>query len=767
MLRFYFFILITALISLNFTDTAWAATVSGIEITGLNVISRGTILSYIPVESGDEIYPSTSNNIVKSLYKTGLFKDISVLEKKGVIKIHLIEKPYIYELNIEGYSDKVIQKEQLLKLLKSIKLAKGEIFNQKILDKFLTQVRLQYKEQGYYLTQVKSDINTDKQGRISIDITIEENDLIRVNTMKISGASVFNEASLLAQFSIGEPDLFFINYFTQKDHYSKVELEAGLEKIQTMYENSGYIDFNIKDVQAVISDDKKSIDVHITIFEGRPYKIGKVRFSGDSLYYSPKDIQDKLTFKTGEIFNQKSLVQSAKDISVFYTEQGYAFVNVSPKISQNSIQKTVDIDISVKLGQRVYINRILIQGNAITQDEVIRREIIQTEGGLYSSDQVKKSVTNLKRLGYFSEVGIQVEKIPNTRNKINLIFNVSETKTGNFSVGLSYSDNSGGFSTNLGLAEKNFLGTGNTLIIDLIQSSSNKKYAFSFINPHFNTEGDSLSYGISYNELDANDLDISNYQISTVSGNLGYGFNLDEKTKFNISLNVASHDIACGRSFINIDAPETIISKQCQDETEIRLITSWSENTLNNFFNPSAGYKIQTSIDFATPAGDFQYIKFDISHQDYTELSDNLVLKLNYKAGVAKGYGDEDLPFFRRYYGGGQDSVRGFKFNSLGDEYSDGRSIGGEVEFAASAAVIIPVPFIKDSQNMRLSAFVDVGSIYRTTSDVNLDDIRISTGVGFNWITVLGPIGLTYAVPLREKSTDETDSFNFNLGSNF
>ena len=757
----YYYLFIALLLSP--VNTVFAKSISAIDITGLSVISRGTVLSHIPVESGDEIYSSTSNNIIKSLYRTGLFQDVSVLEDNGVIKINLLEKPHIYRIDVNGYSDKVVQKKQLDRLLKSIRLTQGEVFNQKTLDKLMTQLKATYKKRGYYLTKISSKIQTDKQNRITIDIDIEENDLIKVNSMKISGASVFTQQELLNEFNIGEADFFILNFFTERDHYSKTELEVGLKKIQALYENSGYIDFNVSSAKAQISEDKKQIDIHITIFEGRPYKIGKIRFSGDSLYYSSRDIEDRITFKSGQIFSQKSLVKSAKNIADFYTKQGYAFVNVSPLTKQNVIKKSVDIEVSIKLSQRVYINRILIEGNSVTKDEVIRREIIQTEGGIYSSEQVEKSISNLKRLGYFSDVNIQVEKINQHENKINLIFTVVETKTGNFSIGLSHS-NETGIAINFGISEKNFLGSGNTLMVDFIQSDSIKKYAFSFTDPHFNDQGDSLSYGVSYNELDASNLDISNYQISTVGAHIGYGIPLDEHTQFSTTIDIADHDIDCGSDFINL---EPIITSQCLENQEIKLLTTWKENSLNNFYNPSAGQRITTSIDIALPIGDFQYVRFNIKHEAYTSLSDKLVLKVNYKAGIAKGYNDKDLPFFRRYYGGGQNSIRGFKFNTLGDKYSTGRAKGGEVEFASSIAVISPIPFVKDSKNMRISAFIDAGSIYDKVSDIKVDDIRVSTGIAFSWLTALGPIGISYGFPLIKKANDQIDEFNFNLGSNF
>lgn len=757
-----YYLLLGLLFGLQFS--ALASVVKSIDVTGLNVISRGTILSHILVETGDKIYPNTTNNIIKSLYKTQLFNDVSVLEEDGVIKIHLLEKPYIFKISVTGYGDNVIEKKQLTRLLKSLSLSEGEIFKEKSLNRVVKNLRRTYKEKGYYLATVIKKVEVDKKNRVLIEIVITENELVRVKSIKISGNKVFSTEDILAEFSIGEADFFLLNFFTEKDHYSRIKLESSLKKVQALYENSGYIDFVVNKVEADISDDKKTVDIIVSLFEGRPYKIGNITFSGDSLYYQESEIIDLLSIKTGDIFSQKNLTKTTQNIVNFYTKKGYAFVDVSPKTGQNSRQKTIDIDIPINLNQRVYINKILIQGNAVTQDEVIRREITQTEGAIYSSEAVKKSVGNLKRLGYFSDVSIQVEKLANAQNKINLIFNVVETKTGNFSIGLSHSDNVG-LSTNLGIAEKNFLGSGNTLVVDLIQSKSTKKYSFSFINPHFNEKGHSVNYGLTYHTVDASDINASDYQISSISGHMGYGISLSDTAKINATFSTAKHKITCGADFLALEP--TLFNKQCEDAKETKINIAWAENTLNNFYNPSDGQHISASFDLALPIGDVKYSKFDVSHDYYTTISKRLVFKANYSFGLAKGYGDEELPFYRRYHTGGQSSVRGFAFNTIGDKYSNGNSIGGEASMGGHIALIAPIPFVRDSKNMRVSVFIDSGNIYKKISDISFSKNRSSYGVGFSWITLIGPIGISYAKPINKEDNDRLDAFNFNIGTNF
>ena len=173
------------------------------------------------------------------------------------------------------------------------------------------------------------------------------------------------------------------------------------------------------------------------------------------------------------------------------------------------------------------------------------------------------------------------------------------------------------------------------------------------------------------------------------------------------------------------------------------------------------------SFDLALPIADFQYYKLDASHKSYYPLGNDITWKVNGSLGLAQGYGDKELPFFKRYYGGGSSSVRGFDFNSLGKTYADGKAKGGELSMLAGTSIISPMKFISDNKNMRMSAFIDAGSVEEKASNFSFDQLRMSTGVAFSWLTPVGPLGIYAAAPLIKKSTDKTKSVEFTLGTSF
>ena len=746
------------------TSMALADPIKSIEILGLDSISRGTVLSYLPVETGDDYNNQVSGQIIRDLYKTNFFKDIEVSQDNQILKIKLLENPHIKYIDVLNYSDKVIDEERLIQILKNMDLSQGKIFNKRQLDKLINQLEATYVSKGYYGIKITKKIEIDAQNRVGIELDVSEGEVARIDSMKITGGNIHDEDDLLDLFEIGEADFFIMNYFTEKDHYSKVALDAGVEAIKSLYINDGYLDFKIKQIKTSLSDDKKNISIDIQINEGSQYKIGAIKFTGDLLNQSIEELNELLSIKKDDIFKRKKVIESIQAITDVFADQGYAFAKIDPITSEDAKTHIIDLNINVALNKKVYINRITIVGNTRTQDEVIRREIGINEGGLYSNTELDESIKKIKRLGFFSDVKMEVSKLKDFEDKINLHFSVEETKTGTFSIGLSHS-NSSGAAFNMGIKENNFLGTGNTLNAAFSNSTAVQEMSFYFSDPYFTEDQHSISYGIFTKSIDGAELDVSSYKIDEAGFSLGYGIPLTEDTRIGADIRFSDRDITCGDTMKSTYEP---IQCTSNDKTEVKTNLNWSNNTLDSFNYPTEGQKNSLSFDLALPIADFRYYKLDASHKSYYPMGNDLTFTLKGNIGLAQGYGDKELPFFKRYYGGGSSSVRGFDFNSLGATY-DGTTIakGGELSMLAGTSIISPMKFINDSKNMRMSAFIDAGAIEEKASNIGFDQIRISTGVAFSWLTPVGPLGIYAATPLVKKSTDQTKTVEFTLGTSF
>ena len=758
------------ILGLTLSLFAQAAPIKSIEILGLNVVSRGTVLSYLPVEAGDEYGKKTSGQIIRALHKTGFFKDVEVSQDDQILKIKIQENPHIKYIEIINYSDKVIQQDSLDRILQNMNLSQGKIFNARQLDKLIKQLDSAYVVNGYYNAKIAKTIETDNHNRVGINLDISEGEVARIGSMKISGSIIHSEKELLDLFEIGESDFFVLNYFTEKDHYSKIALDAGVEAMKSLYTGSGYLDFKINKIDTSLSDDKKSITVDIQISEGAQYKIGDIQFTGDLLNQSIDDLRDLLIIAKDDVFQRKKIVKSIQAITDVFADQGYAFAKINPITSEDKKNHTIALNINVDLNRKVYINRITITGNTRTQDGVIRREIGLSEGSLYSNSELNESVKKIRRLGFFSDVKMNVSKLKNTTDKINIHFDLAETKTGQMSIGVTQS-NSAGTSFNFGIQEKNFLGTGNTLNVSFSSSKAVTTGSFYFEDPYFTDDKSSISYGVFSKTLDGLELVSNAYEIDEAGVTLGYGVPLTETTRVNSKLRVSKRDLTCTDTF-KLDEPEQCPTNGNEiNETDVNLNLNWSGSTLNQAYNPTEGSKNSLDFSVSLPMSDYRYYKLNASHKKYQAINKNLTLKIRGNVGLAQGYSGKEVPFFERYYGGGSSSIRGFKFNSLGPTYSNlgqsGNAKGGELSILTGASIISPMKFIKDSDNMRMSAFIDAGGIYDKTSNFTFDELRMSTGVAFSWLTPIGPLGIYAAKPLIKKSNDETTTFEFTIGSTF
>ncbi|AYQ56728.1 Outer membrane protein assembly factor BamA [Bathymodiolus thermophilus thioautotrophic gill symbiont] len=749
--------------SLLSASLAFSVPIKNIEILGLNAISRGTVLSYLPVEVGDDYGTQTSSKIIRVLYKTQFFKDIEVAEEDQVLKIKVIENPYIKYVDFLNNSEKVLDQDTIEKVLSSMDLTQGKIFNKKQLDELIDQVKSTYISQGYYNVKITKNIEIDNQNRVGVELDISEGEIARIKTMRIMGSKTKTEEELLDLFEIGEPNWFLLNYFTEKDHYSKIALDAGIEALKSQYINSGYLDFKVTEVKSELSEDKKNIDIALQIKEGNKYTIGNIDFSGNTLNKSDKSLTKLLTIKSGDVFLRKKIINDIKVITDAYTEQGYAFVKVDVTTTASTIKSVIDLNFKIIPKKKVYINRITITGNTRTQDEVVRREISVYEGGLYSDKALEDSIAKIKRLGFFSNVTMRVSKVKDFSDKIDLNFVVEETKTGTFSVGVSHSSSSGA-AFNLGVQEKNFLGTGNVLNASASNSEAVKELSIYFSNPYFTQDGHNINYGIFNKKTDGAQLDVASYKINQSGGSVGYGIPITKNTRITTNLKFSNRDVTCGTDFSDKYEPTQCASS---NKTEVKFNANWSHNTLDNYNFPTAGDKRSLNLSVALPIADFRYYKLNASQKKYRPLFKNITFKTNTKIGVAQGYGNTELPFFERFYGGGSSSVRGFDFNSLGEKYENGKAKGGKLSVLTGISVISPLTFVKDSTNMRLSAFIDIGGISEEVFNFATSDLRASAGIAFTWLTPIGPLGLYAAEPFLKQEGDKTKSFEFTIGTSF
>jgi len=767
------FIQLLTLLFLFFTTQAYSNPINKINFIGLNNTSENTLLALIPFEIGQNFSPYASDQIIEALFKTELFENISIIKNKNSLEISLKENPNIKYFEITLNNDSAFSNwlkgekihftsEILNEQIAENQLSAGNVFTKRKLEDFLLLLESKYSKSGFFNSVITQDIEIDAQNRAGIELSVTQGNRATIGSFGISGSEKIPEKELLKLFAIGEPDMILMNYFTNKDDFTDSKLRNGLNLMTQKYFDSGYLDFKILDVETNLDDNKEKLSINIQVSEGIQYKLGDVSFEGELGNIGLAKLNNTISMAKGDVFNRNLIIQDIQSLTDLYADQGYAFVEINPITSD--FLDSVNINFDISLNKKTYLNRITISGNTRTQDEVIRREIGVTEGGLYSRSILKKSLLNLRRLGYFSDVQISTSEVEGMNDKIDINFNVEETQTGAISFSMSHSNNYG-VSFGAGIQEKNIFGSGNTLNAELKISKSFNKVSFFFMNPNFNDEGHSLSIGAFKSEIDNDDVAANSYEIDSTGVSFGYGLPLSDDTRINAGLEYSKNDIKCSALFAGAGYESSQCATKSNDEFKANV--SWSKNTLNNYMYPTEGINNSLNLGVSLPLGDYKYFNISANHTSYAPINTTTTLKLTGNFNLSKGYGGKVLPFYKRHFGGGSGSVRGFGNKTLGPLYPNGKAKGGEISILGSANLITPAFFFKDNEKMRMSAFIDAGNIYEKTSNIKLGDIRMSAGFGFAYLSPIGSIGAFISTPILKKSGDIIEDFGLSIGTGF
>ena len=750
--------------------------VSDIKIIGLQRISEGTVFNYLPINIGERFFSDKAGSAIRTLFKTGFFKDITLEREGTTLIVNIEERPSIAKIVFDGNKD--LSKEDLTKALAKIGLTEGKIFDHSVLDKVEVELKRQYLSHGKYSLKIKTEVANLTRNRVGIRINISEGRVSKIKEINIVGNKVFDDATLLKKLELNTTNL--LSFYTKNDQYSKQKLQADLETLRSYYLDRGYINFNIESTQVAITPDKKDIYVTINVKEGGIYRLNKVKLTGN-LVVKPDEMIKLVTVGPHEIFSRRNATETSKAIQDRLGDEGYAFANVNmvPEIHEEN--KTVDMAFFVDPGKRAYVRRINFSGNTKTRDEVLRREMRQMESSWASSSKIERSKTRLERLGYFESVNVETPPVPGTSDHMDVNYTVTEKSSGNISAGIGFSQTQG-IVLNANLSQDNVFGSGKRVSLAFNNSDYLTSYQFGFLNPYFTVDGINLSYNLSYTDRDARQVNISNYTTRIVNAGLDLGIPLNEfdQLRFGLDFKHTKLKLADDSSdeineFVygqggTQDSP----TKNANGDNFLTFAPSigWTHDTLNKAIFPTKGGQQRLSGLITLPGvSELQYYKINYKHQEYFPLSSDFTFRLQADIGYGGGYGDtEGLPFFENYYGGGTGSVRGFKNNTLGPRDSNDDPFGGSTKIVGSAELFFPVPFLSDVKSVRLGSFFDAGSIQ---NDFNIR-MKYSVGISGEWLSPFGALSVSAALPLNA-NTDSTNSnqndqkeiFQFNFGQNF
>ena len=742
---------------------------SDIRIDGLKRVSSGSVFDALTIQPGDRVTDADISLATRALFETGFFDQVEVRADGDVLVIEVTERPAVSRIDIEG--NQAIKTDDLLDSLRRAGIVEGDVLKRATLDQLEQAIQRQYTSRGRYDATVSSQIIEQDRNRVGLKISIYEGSVATISRIAIVGNEAFDDDTLLDEMSLTEPGVF--TWFSGSDNYETEKLSADVEAIRSYYLNRGYVNVEVSEPQVELSENLEDVFITITVNEGQEFRVGAVNVGGDQ----PIDLSvavEEMTLQSGEIFSRRLVNEAVNTMSKKLGDAGYARAQVRAVPEINDETQTVDVTLVVTPGPLVYVRRVEFRGNTDTSDVVLRREIPQLEASVSSAAAIEKGRINLQRLGFFSLVRASTRPVPDQPDQVDVVYEVKEQASGSLSASVGFSQGEGVL-LGAAVSQKNFLGSGNALSFSLQSSSSTKEARFSFTDPYYTIDGVSRGVDLYFAQTDFDSTGTADYSTDETGLGLTFGYPVSNESRISSSFAVQNTNLDAKASGSRASYIDTFFTSEglsssatTADFVEYKVGAAYSFDTLNKAFLPTDGTRHRLSFDLSIPGSDLEYYTASYLGETYIPVleQEDVSLKFKTRLGYGDGVGDsQGLPFLKNFFAGGIRTVRGYTYNSLGPTDSNGEQIGGNVLITGTAALQFPMPGIKETDQARLSLFGDAGQVYADNAE--LGDLRYSAGLALAWMTPIGPLSFTYASALNSKSTDETEGFQFSIGSTF
>lgn len=791
--------------------------VRAVIVRGTERLEPETVRSYINLSIGERYDRDRLDQAVKALYASELFADATIRDDNGTLLIEVKENPVINRIVIEG--GKRIKED---KIREEIRLAPRQIFTRSKARADVGRILELYRRSGRFAASIEPKIIQLDQNRVDVVFEIQEGPKSKVRQINILGNDKFSEDEIRSSMATKQARPW--RFFTSNDTYDPDRLAYDAQKLRQFYLTNGYADFRVVSTVAELTPDKKDFIVTYVLDEGGRYKFGKVGLESQIRDIKPKEFQALIKLKAGDWYNAQKIEDTVEGLTETAGLLGYAFADVRPQFDRDKEKREMNVTFQIGEAPRVYVERIQINGNTTTLDTVIRREFRLAEGDAFNSIKVRRTSDRLKSLGYFQEK-LEIEQKPgSSSDKVILEANVQEKPTGELQVSAGFSSIER-FILSLSIRQRNFRGRGQELRASANLSSFSKSIEAGFTEPYLFGRNLALGFDVfrrdfrSFRFTSANTRDTTYTQVST-GFQIRTGFSITEfwaaSLRYGLSREVIGLDQAV--FFTNGVCDPLLAGRYLCEALGKRTVSSVGYsiiyNNLNNNLRPSGGQRFTFSQDIAGVPLGVKYLKTRINYDWYYALfGSGFVLNVGGEAGVVFGYGGSDVLLTDRFFLG-QPQMRGFNIRGVGPRVlrrpldSNGNvifdrrqatddALGGKAYYLARAEIQLPLGSAISELGLRPSIFTDVGAVWNvkkpqtvcrngpTTSfaecapyngsssgfrEFFLGDTpapRLSVGVGVNWNSPFGPFRFDLAKALLKQPGDDTQLFQFNVGTQF
>ena len=734
--------------------------VQDIRLEGLQRVEPGNVLATLPFKVGENYTDDKGTLAIRNLFSLGLFKDVRIEVKGDVVTVVVEERPLISAINFVGIKE--FDKDTLKKALKDIGLSEGRPFDKALSDRAEQELKRQYINRSLYGAEVVTTVTPSERNKVNLNFTVIEGEVSKIKEYKIIGNKAFDFATLKDQLDLSEPN--YMSWYTKSDRYSQAKLNADQENLKSFYLSRGFLEFRIESTQVAISPNKQDITITINIIEGSRFVVSEVSLEG---YYLGRDNEFKsfITIKPGQPYNVTDVVETSKAFAEYFGNFGFAFARVEQRTEIDRENNLVKIILQADPSRRAYVRRINIAGNERTKDEIIRREFRQMESSWYDGQRIRASRDRVDRLGFFTEVTIDTQEVPDNPDQVDINLKVTEKPTNSLSLGVGFSSSEQAF-LSFGLNQDNFFGTGNSVGVQINTSSYNKVYSIHTTDPYFTEDGVSRTLNLYSKNSRPYSTTTTYYNINSSGLGLSFGVPIAEIDTVFVGMAYDNTAVSNGSNL-----PLAYANYVNGAIVSLPLTVGWARDSRDSMLAPNKGklMRLNSEVGFL---GDSRYYKNSGQYQQYWPITRKYTLAVNAELGLGGGLQGNDFPVFKNYYSGGLGSVRGFQQNSLQtdatyDRFSGEYATGGAKKILLNTEFLMPFPGVGTDKTLRLYTFIDAGNVYTAQESVDLSQLRSSTGVGLSWISPVGPLRLAVARPIKRFDNDRIQSFQFQIGTSF
>ena len=742
LIKLFFFLLLNILIISN----SYSEILKKINVSGNDRVSKETVIMFSKLNIGDDIKNEDLNNVLKNLYYTDYFKNVTINLDNGVVNISVIENPIIQFVKIKG-----VDKKKIFENIKELtsKIEKYPFVENKINDQ-VALIKNTLKSNGYYFSDLKTSIIYNENNTVDLIYDINLGKIAKIKKISFIGNKIFRD-STLRNIIISEENKFW-KFLTSNKYLDINRVNADVFKLNNYYKNRGYFAVNIKSTTAIINEDNQ-FELIFNINAGEKFFFDKLKIVNKN-EYDDKNLnkfQEKFDDLEGKKYSIKVLENLVDELNNYILENEFIFINASYKQIVKDKNK-IDIVINFDDLDKEYVERINIFGNFITDEKVIRNKLVVDEGDPYNDMLFDKSISTIKSMDIFKSVKYETSSENDQKKTINII--VEEKPTGEIFAGAGTGTT--GSSLTGGIKEKNYLGLGIKLDTNLTFSDDSIKGKFSVINPNYNNSDKSIKTTIESSTSDFTST--AGYKTSRTGFIIGTEFEQMNNMFVNLELSNYYEDLETSSS------ATSLLKKQEGNYFENLFSYTLKYNKLDQNFNPTDGY-----INFFSQTlpiySDDQSIENEFTSSAYHSLSDNLILSANFYLNTINSL-DDNVRVSKRVFVPSR-RLRGFETGKIGPK--DGNQyIGGNYASALNLNSTLPNVFF-EKENIDLNLFIDLANVWEVDYNSSLDSskIRSSTGIAVNWFSAIGPLTFSYAVPLSEADTDITEKFRFQIGTSF